>query len=96
MDLRDWRKAKEITLEQAAVLFAENISTLSQLERGERPTIAFDTAARIEAVTKGAVTLADLMRVHTVNHPDKFTRIRAAGRAAWSAFKKPTPARRKK
>lgn len=61
MTLIEWRKSRKMTQEEVARLLETDQGTYSHWERGARAP-ALDAAAKILDVTKGAVTLADLVR----------------------------------
>ena len=84
-----------MTLARAAPLFGLPLSSLSDLERGTA-NFTLETAARIEGVTGGQVTAADLMFTFRYLHPDLFSTHRAAGRSAMAEYVKAAKTRRKK
>lgn len=61
MTLIEWRKSKNMTQEEVARLLGTDQGTYSHWERGARSP-ALDAAEKILRVTKGEVTLADLVR----------------------------------
>lgn len=88
--LRAWRIAKGLTLTDGArFLGLRSVGALSDIERGK----AFpspETIALIEGATQGAVTADDHMKAWRNGDPVRFSRLRAAGRAAARAFGKPS------
>lgn len=59
MQLLEWRKAENKTLDEVAPKIGVTASTLSKIERGTI-WVAGDTVAAILKVTKGKVTANDL------------------------------------
>lgn len=76
-----------MTLETLSRISGLPISSLSVLERGDFETVSCETAALVEGVTKGAVTVEDFFRSWCANNMDKFTQSRAAGRRAWAEYR---------
>jgi transcriptional regulator with XRE-family HTH domain len=60
MDLRSWRKSKNLSVDELAQRIGIAGSTLTSYENGIRRPKA-ETAQKIEAVTKGAVSAASLL-----------------------------------
>ena len=59
MTLREYRKAHNLTLDAFGKLISRSGATVSRIERGlDRP--GWDTLERIEKITGGAVTAADI------------------------------------
>lgn len=89
MDLQTWRKAKNLTLQQAAPILGLSISSLSRFER-HLADPSYEQIARIDGATAGQVTAADLFDAwrndREVGNPKEFSTLRAAGRAAMKEF----------
>ncbi|MEZ5953031.1 MAG: type II toxin-antitoxin system CcdA family antitoxin [Hyphomonas sp.] len=60
MKLREWRNSQGLSLQQVAEVLATNKSYLSLIENG-KSFPGRDFAKRIELMTKGAVTAAELL-----------------------------------
>lgn len=82
MKLRDWRKSKDLTLDDAILaLGLKSKGALSTIERGK--TFPWpETIARIEGATRGMVTVEDHWATWRHAHPQEFAAFRAAGRTA--------------
>jgi transcriptional regulator with XRE-family HTH domain len=62
MTLREYRKTHNLSLDQFGALIGRSGATVSRIERGvDRP--GWETLERIENVTKGEVTAADIRAV---------------------------------
>lgn len=89
MLLRDWRKAQNLTLQQAAPILGVAVSTLCDIERGYIG-VSYETIARIDGATKGQVTALDHLDAWRFDRKSgnntKFSTLRAAGRAAMKEF----------
>lgn len=87
MQLRAWRKSKNLTLEAAvAYLGLKSMGALSDLERGVSLP-SWETAALIEGATGGLVTIVDHWAAWRRAHPVEFATVRAAGQSAAKAHR---------
>lgn len=94
MQLREWRKAQKLTLAVAGKLFGLSISGVSELETGKFSRLHLLSVARIAAVTKDEVTLADHWVCWGKRHVAQFTKVRADGRAALKKHRSPPKTRK--
>ncbi|MBR9834055.1 MAG: helix-turn-helix transcriptional regulator, partial [Alphaproteobacteria bacterium] len=67
MQIREWRKAKSLTLADLATKVSLATSYLSQIETGARRPSP-EAAKRIEVATNGEVTAAELLGIETPHH----------------------------
>lgn len=81
MDLREWRKAKGLTVTQVAEALECSTSGLSALELGQ-VGISHELALLIETATEGAVTLSDQGSRWLRANRGKGIKVRQAGRIA--------------
>lgn len=73
--LRDWRDKQKLSVTEVARRLGVHLTTVARIENGETSTDA-DMVARIEVLTGGAVTAADMHATRLAwlraNRPEKF------------------------